>query len=112
MMISSTTWSLTEMCGTHLKINREDIDPDDTHTFFDDTVSSPDRLIRFVRHCEIDAFFQMAIAAKVQIMPLTKQLTTLAGNSWYVMHGDCFRLCADRTFDQEPHAQWRTRRTQ
>ncbi|CDZ97565.1 dna polymerase alpha catalytic subunit [Phaffia rhodozyma] len=81
-MIASTTWSLTEMCATQLKINREDIDPDDTHTFFDDAVASPDRLLRFVRHCEADAFFQMAITAKVQILPLTRQLTTLSGNSW------------------------------
>lgn len=83
-MITSTTWSLTEMCATQLKIAREDIDPDDTHTFFDSVVSSPERLLRFVRHCEVDAFFQMAISAKVQILPLTKQLTTLSGNSWCV----------------------------
>lgn len=83
-MISSMTWSLTEMCQSQLKITREDIDTDDTHTFFDSIVSSPERLLRFVRHCEVDAFFQMAIAAKVQILPLTKQLTVLSGNSWCV----------------------------
>ncbi|OCF33996.1 DNA polymerase alpha subunit A [Kwoniella heveanensis BCC8398] len=81
-MISSTTWSLTEMCGTHLKVQREDIDPEDTHSYFDHTLSSPDRLIKFIRLCEVDAFFQMAIAARVQMLPLTKQLTNLAGNSW------------------------------
>jgi DNA polymerase alpha subunit A len=81
-MISSTTWSLSEMVATHLKMERQDIDPDDTTTFFDPTVNSPDSLMNFVRHCELDAHFQMAIASKVQIMPLTKQLTNLAGNSW------------------------------
>ncbi|WWC87362.1 uncharacterized protein L201_002251 [Kwoniella dendrophila CBS 6074] len=81
-MISSTTWSLTEMCGTHLKVQREDIDPEDTHSYFDHTLSSPDKLIKFIRLCEVDAFFQMAIAARVQMLPLTKQLTNLAGNSW------------------------------
>lgn len=81
-MISSTTWSLTEMCGTHLKIQREDVDPEDTHSYFDHSLSSPDRLIKFVRLCEIDAYFQMAIASRVQMLPLTKQLTNLAGNSW------------------------------
>lgn len=81
-MISSTTWSLTEMCGTHLKIAREDVDPEDTPTYFDHTASSPDMLIKFIRLCEVDAFFQMAIAARVQMLPLTKQLTNLAGNSW------------------------------
>ncbi|KAI0285993.1 DNA polymerase alpha catalytic subunit [Russula aff. rugulosa BPL654] len=81
-MISSTTWSLTEMCSTHLKNARQDIDPADTPSYFDDSVSTPDRLITFVRHCELDAHYQMAIAAKVQILPLTRQLTNLAGNSW------------------------------
>lgn len=81
-MITSTTWSLAEMCGTHLKIQREDIDPEETASFFDSLAPSPERLLTFVRHCEVDTFFQMAIAAKVQILPLTKQLTNLAGNSW------------------------------
>lgn len=39
-------------------------------------------MLRFVQHCEMDAFFQMAIVAKIQILPLTRQLTNLAGNSW------------------------------
>ncbi|EMD39179.1 hypothetical protein CERSUDRAFT_112852 [Gelatoporia subvermispora B] len=81
-MISSTTWSLSEMCKTHLKSDRQDIDPDDTASYFDSSVSSPDRLLTFVRHCELDAHYQMALAAKVQILPLTRQLTNLAGNSW------------------------------
>jgi len=82
-MISSTTWSLTEMCRTHLSTEREDFDPDETATKLDGSVDSPDPMLKFVRHCELDAHFQMAIAAKVQILPLTRQLTNLAGNSWY-----------------------------
>ncbi|KAF8330465.1 ribonuclease H-like domain-containing protein, partial [Amanita rubescens] len=81
-MMPSTTWSLTEMCKTHLKIERQDIDPEDTVTYFDGNLSSADHLLTFVRHCELDAHLQMAIAAKVQILPLTRQLTNLAGNAW------------------------------
>lgn len=81
-MISSTTWSLSEMCATHLKSEREDIDPEETANYFDGSVATPDKLMTFVRHCELDAHYQMAIAAKVQILPLTRQLTNLAGNSW------------------------------
>lgn len=81
-MITSTTWSLTEMCKTHLKSERQEIDPDDTASYFDGSVSTPDRLLTFVRHCELDAHYQMALAAKVQLLPLTRQLTNLAGNSW------------------------------
>jgi len=73
---------MTEMCKTHLNIEREDYDPDDTASKMDGSVSSPEMMLKFVRHCELDAHFQMAIAAKVQILPLTKQLTNLAGNSW------------------------------
>ena len=70
------------MCKTHLDTVREDIDPEDTAGYFDGSVSSHENLLTFVRHCEMDAHFQMAIAAKVQILPLTRQLTNLAGNSW------------------------------
>ncbi|KAG6370047.1 ribonuclease H-like domain-containing protein [Boletus reticuloceps] len=66
-MISSTTWSLTEMCKTHLKSERQDIDPDDTASYFDGS-------------CFLAGY--MAIASKVQILPLTRQLTNLAGNAW------------------------------
>ena len=82
-MIASTTWSLTEMCKTHLKSDQQDIDPDDTASYLDSTVSGPERLMTFIQHCELDAHYHMAIASKVQILPLTKQLTNLAGNSWY-----------------------------
>ncbi|KAK0553775.1 DNA-directed DNA polymerase alpha catalytic subunit pol1 [Tilletia horrida] len=82
-MISSTTWSLTEMCVTHLNIQREDIDQDLVPTYFDMAVpNAKDNLQEFVKHSEADSYFQMALTAKVQILPLTKQLTNLAGNSW------------------------------
>ena len=71
------------MCKTHLGFEREDFDPDETATKLDGSVASPDPMLKFVRHCELDAHLQMAIAAKVQILPLTRQLTNLAGNSWY-----------------------------
>jgi len=83
-MIISTTWSLTEMCRTHLNSERLDIDPDDTASYLDGSLSTPNRMLEFVQHCELDAHYQMAIAVKVQILPLTKQLTNLAGNAWYV----------------------------
>lgn len=70
------------MCQSQLGRDREDIDPDETADYFDGTLSTPTKLLRFVRHCEIDTFFQMAISTKVQMLPLAHQLTTLAGNSW------------------------------
>lgn len=61
---------------------QESSDPDDTASKLEGSVSSPEPMLKFVRHCELDAHMQMAIAAKVQILPLTRQLTNLAGNSW------------------------------
>ncbi|KAJ9107960.1 hypothetical protein QFC20_003645 [Naganishia adeliensis] len=81
-MIDSVTWSLTEMCQNQLGFTREEIDPDDTAGFFDSFAVTPDRLLHFIRHLQMDAYAQMAIASKVQYLPLTKQLTNLAGNSW------------------------------
>lgn len=71
------------MCKTHLNSEREDYDPEDTASTLEGSVASPAAMLKFVRHCELDAHFQMAIASKVQILPLTKQLTNLAGNAWY-----------------------------
>jgi DNA polymerase alpha subunit A len=68
------------MCSTHLKSARQDIDPEDTPSYIDDSVSTSDRLMTFVWHCELDVHYQMAIATKVQILSLTRQLTNLAGN--------------------------------
>ena len=64
------------------QMRRQDIGPDDVANYFDSSLPTPDKLMTFVRHCELDAHYQMAIAARVQILPLTKQLTNLAGNSW------------------------------
>ena len=66
-----------------LNSEREDYDPEDTASKLEGSVNSPDAMLRFVRHCELDTHFQMAIASKVQILLLTKQLTNLAGNAWY-----------------------------
>lgn len=72
------------MSLTHLKIAREDIDPDDTAKYFDNVHSSAEQLHHFVAHCAADCFLQMAVAFKVQALPLSRQLTNLAGNSWWV----------------------------
>lgn len=44
--------------------------------------TSKDGLLNYVNHCEADTYFVTAIALKIQMLPLTKVLTNLAGNSW------------------------------
>ena len=70
------------MCGTHLGLDGEDIEPEDTANYLDWSLLGPENVLKFVHHCELDAHSQMAIASKVQILPLTKQLSNLAGNPW------------------------------
>lgn len=70
------------MCEQYLKIDREEIDPEDHALYFDEHKSTVNRLLKFTLHCEADCYFQMAIANAVQALSLTRQLTTLAGNSW------------------------------
>ena len=44
--------------------------------------TSRDGLLNYVNHCEADTYFVAAISLRVQILPLSKVLTNLAGNSW------------------------------
>lgn len=44
--------------------------------------TSREGLLNYVNHCEADTYYVAAIALRVQILPLSKTLTNLAGNSW------------------------------
>jgi DNA polymerase alpha subunit A len=79
-MSKCTSWSLTEMCSIYLPgTSRREIDGE---TALKTWATTKDGLMDFVTHCEADTFFIAALALKVQLLPLTKVLTNLAGNSW------------------------------
>ncbi|KAH7321664.1 hypothetical protein BKA65DRAFT_86178 [Rhexocercosporidium sp. MPI-PUGE-AT-0058] len=79
-MSKCTSWSLTEMCSIYLPgTNRRDVDNEQALKTW---ASTKDGLMDYVSHCEADTFFIAALALKVQLLPLTKVLTNLAGNSW------------------------------
>ncbi|KAL8689477.1 MAG: hypothetical protein Q9218_004858 [Villophora microphyllina] len=81
LMTKCQSWSLTEMSQLYLTngAERRDIDGDEALKSWAQT---RDGLLNYVNHCEADTYFIAAIALKVQMLPLTKVLTNLAGNSW------------------------------
>lgn len=58
---------------------RRDVDNDDALKTW---ATSRDGLLNYVNHCEADTYFIAALAMQVQMLPLSKVLTNLAGNSW------------------------------
>ncbi|KAI9257390.1 DNA polymerase family B-domain-containing protein [Phascolomyces articulosus] len=77
-LIRSKSYRLTDLAQSQLKIAREDLEYDKTHIFFED----PKTLMHLVKHCAFDTVLTSSLMFKLQILPLTKQLTNLAGNLW------------------------------
>lgn len=79
LMTKAQSWTLTELCKLELGRDRKDVDNEKALQAWTDTARG---LVDFAMHCATDTYFQAAIAIKIQILPLSKQLTILAGNSW------------------------------
>lgn len=80
IMTACQSWSLDEMVKLYLggQHVRHDIDNEKALAM----ATTRPGLMNFVKLCEADTYFIAAIALKRQIIPLTKILTNLAGNSW------------------------------
>ncbi|EHY60019.1 DNA-directed DNA polymerase alpha catalytic subunit pol1 [Exophiala dermatitidis] len=81
LMTKCQQWSLTEMCELYLGPDnpRRDLD---NEAALKTWATTRDGLINYVNHCHADTFFIAALVLKLQMLPLTKVLTELAGNSW------------------------------
>jgi len=79
LMTKCQSWSLEEMCQLVLNKRREELD---NEAALKTWAATKDGLLNYVKHCQADAYFIAAISIKVQMLPLTKVLTNLAGNSW------------------------------
>ena len=79
LMSKCQSWSLSEMCDLILRQSRLEIDNEQALNTW---AKTREGLMQYLTHCEADTHFIAAIALKVQMLPLSKQLTTLAGNSW------------------------------
>ncbi|KAL2134192.1 hypothetical protein VTI74DRAFT_813 [Chaetomium olivicolor] len=81
VMFKCQSWSLTEMCSLYLSgdNHRRDVD---NELALKTWAASKDGLMDYLAHAETDTYFIAALALRTQILPLTKVLTNLAGNSW------------------------------
>ncbi|KAI5852981.1 hypothetical protein DFP73DRAFT_534741 [Morchella snyderi] len=79
LLIKCQSWSLTEICELVLSEKRQELDNEEALRTW---ASNGEGLLDYVLHCEADTYFIAAVALKIQMLPLTKQLTNLAGNSW------------------------------
>ena len=59
------------LCCQQLGMKRADIEQDQIPRFYGQT----DDLLRFVEHVERDAFYNLKLMFKLQILPLMKQIT-------------------------------------
>jgi DNA polymerase alpha subunit A len=79
-LVRETNYDLTELAATQLGKKREDFDPAVLVSFY--KKKSQD-LISVITHTEKDAFLTVELLFKLAIIPLTKQLTNIAGNLWF-----------------------------
>ncbi|KAK6069651.1 DNA polymerase alpha catalytic [Seiridium cupressi] len=80
VMLKCQSWSLTEMCSLYLGgEKRRDVD---NEAALKTWATEKSGLMDYITHMEADTHYIAALALRTQMLPLTKVLTNLAGNSW------------------------------
>jgi DNA polymerase alpha subunit A len=78
-LVRETKYDLSHLTKILLKKNRLDSDDDLLPKFF---ISSK-RLLEMTDHTEMDCLYTFGLMFHLSVIPLTKQLTCIAGNLWY-----------------------------
>jgi DNA polymerase alpha subunit A len=76
--LRETTYSLTHLASTQLKFARSEIGQDDIPAF----CRKGGDFVKLAQHTLMDAQLVQRLMFKLQVLPLTKQLTNIAGNLW------------------------------
>lgn len=79
-LVRETNYDLTELARAQLGKKRDDFDPALMTSFY--KKKSAD-LFNVITHTEKDAYLTFELLFKLAIIPLSKQLTNIAGNLWY-----------------------------
>ena len=76
--LRETTYSLKHLASTQLKIHREDVEPVDIPPLF----NSSKTIVQLAQHTLLDSQIVMKLMLKLQLLPLSKQLTCISGSLW------------------------------
>jgi len=77
-LVKEKNYSLTHLAETQLGQKRRELDMDNIPKYF----GSSKELFEMATTAENDAFLGMSLMFKLVLLPLTRQLTEIAGNLW------------------------------